>query len=448
MNNDPREALATNPMNGMQMLVVAITMGLAALDGLDILSISFASPGIALEWGIDRQALGVVLSMELFGMALGSILLGGVADWIGRRQTLLGCLLLMAVGMFMVAGVHGLTALCIWRVVTGLGIGGMLAAINAVAAEFSNVRGRDLSVSLMVIGYPLGAVLGGSVIARMLQHGSWRLIFEFGGFCTAAFLPIVFWWVPESVSWLCQKQPARALERVNRSLARLRMAPIAMLPPRATEQRRGTLVDLFRSGLAVTTVMLALTYFLHVTTFYFMLKWVPKIIVDLGFAPSSAAGVLVWTNVGGAIGGATLGLAAQRFGLKTITIALFVGSGAMVTVFGHGAADLVQLSVICALSGFFINGGIAGMYILVARAFPTDLRASGTGFVIGVGRGGAMLAPIVAGLLFHAGFGLQSVAILMSVGSLGAAICLALLPARALTVPVAAADGSQLTPVG
>jgi len=431
MNHDPRETIATSRMRAMQMVVVVVTLGLCALDGFDILSISFAAPGIAKEWGIDRAALGVVLSMELIGMALGSILIGGLADRIGRRRTLLGCLVLMTVGMFMVVGVRAVTPLCIWRVITGLGIGGMLAAINAVAAEFSSARWRNLCVSLMVIGYPLGAVAGGSIVSRLLQHGSWREIFEVGGICTVAFVPIVFWLVPESVTWLCQMQPRGALERVNRTLSRLGHEPVSALPPVAPRARRGSLIELFRPGQAAISIVLALTYFLHVTSFYFILKWVPKIVVDMGFAPSSAADVLVFTNLGGAIGAATLGALSQRFGLKPLTILLFIGSTAGVVMFGHGAADLHQLSLICAMAGFCTNGGIAGMYVLAARAFPTELRASGTGLVVGLGRGGSMLAPIMAGLLFQAGYGLQVVAAIMSAGSLLAALCLGLLPAKA-----------------
>jgi len=431
MNNDPRELLATNPMTRAQWWVIAITVGLTALDGFDVLSISFASPGIAREWGIDRAALGVVLSMELIGMALGSILLGGVADRFGRRRLLLGCLILMTLGMVMVAGVRGLNALCAWRVVTGLGIGGMLAANNAVATEFANVRRRDLCVAIMAIGYPLGAVFGGKIVAQLLKSSDWRIVFELGAIFTAAFLPIVYLWVPESVGWLCQARPTHALERLNRSLHRLGYASVEALPPALPRASGGSIVNLFREGLAPTTVLLAITYFLHVTTFYFIVKWVPKIVVDMGFAPSSAADVLVWTNVGGASGGAVLGLLAQRIGLRSLTTLMFVGSTLMVALFGRGSHDLSLLSLVCALAGFCTNAGIVGAYALMARAFPTPLRASGTGFVIGVGRGGSVLAPIIAGLLFRTGFGLQTVACIMGSGSLLAAICLSMLPARA-----------------
>ena len=172
-------------MSTLQVLVVGITVALNALDGFDVLSISFASPGIATEWGIDRAALGVVLSMELIGMAIGSILLGGVADTIGRKPTVIGCLVVMATGMLMATTATSLVTLSVWRIVTGLGIGGMLAAINAVAAEFSNARRRHLSVSLMSIGYPIGAVVGGLVAAQLLRGNDWRAVFYFGAAVTA-----------------------------------------------------------------------------------------------------------------------------------------------------------------------------------------------------------------------------------------------------------------------
>jgi benzoate transport len=415
-------------MSRLQIVVVAITIGLNALDGFDVLSISFASPGIAREWHIDRAALGFVLSMELIGMGLGSILLGGVADQFGRRRTLLGCLLVMTLGMFMATQATGVYELSAWRVFTGLGIGGMLATINAVAAEFSNSRRLGLNVSLMAIGYPIGAVVGGSIAALLLKRGDWRVVFQLGAAATALFVPLVFWLVPESISWLCQRQPPGALAGVNRSLIRMGHPPVAELPLIPVAVRKRSVAEIFDPQWLRVTVLVTLAYFLHVTTFYFVVKWVPKIVVDMGFSPASAAGVLVWANVGGATGGAVLGLVSLRLGLKPLTMFVLVMSTVMVAVFGRGQTTLAQLSLVCAVTGFFTNGGIVGIYGILAKAYPTQLRATGTGFAVGVGRAGAMLAPIVAGYLFRAGYSLEFVATAMGSGSLVAALALWLLP--------------------
>src|SRR5215813_14862429 len=129
---DPRGIIDKSSMTTAQIIVVAITVLLNAMDGFDILSIAFASPGIAKEWGIQQLALGIVLSMELIGMAFGSAILGGVADKIGRRPTLLGCLVVMACGMIGATTATSPVQLSIWRILTGIGIGGMLSSTNAV----------------------------------------------------------------------------------------------------------------------------------------------------------------------------------------------------------------------------------------------------------------------------------------------------------------------------
>ncbi|HEY3730865.1 MAG TPA: MFS transporter [Steroidobacteraceae bacterium] len=425
--DDPRITLAHGAMTVAQMRVVAITVALCALDGFDVLAISFASPGIAREWGIDRAALGVVLSMELIGMGIGSILLGGIADHSGRRRTVLGCLLLMSLGMALAATASSLLTLSLWRVLTGLGIGGMLASLNAIAPEFSNLRRRDLSVSLMAIGYPLGAIVGGSIAASLLAHHDWRSVFEFGAIVSALMVPLVWFWVPESIVWLCRRQRPGALTQLNVSLARMGYPPVSALP--APPERGSSLgtAALFSPRYLTTTVLATLAYALHILTFYFTLKWIPKIVVDMGFTPALAAGVLVWANVGGATGGAVVGLLTQRLDLKPLTIAWLITSTVTVAMIGHAQPQLWQLSLVCAVAGFCTNGSIIGLYAILARVYPTDARAAGTGFAIGIGRGGAIVAPIVAGILFQAGWGLQAVALIMAFGSVLAAAAIALM---------------------
>jgi benzoate transport len=401
----------------MQVIVVTMTIVLNALDGFDVLSISFASPGIAAEWGIDRAALGVVLAMELIGMGLGSIVIGRIADRAGRRRTMLGCLGVMVAGMFMVTTAGTIAELSVWRVVTGLGIGGMLASINAVAAEFSNAKRKHLSVSLMTIGYPIGAVIGGTIAAQLLKSYDWRAVFYLGTAMTAICIPLVYILVPESVHWLAQKRPPGALQSINSTLKRMGHAALDALPEILPEAKKRSLVGIFSPTLVATTVVVTLAYFFHITTFYFVIKWVPKIVVDMGFAASSAVGVLVWANVGGALGGALLGFLTLRFDVKKLTIAVLALSAVMVSVFGRSPNDLTTLSIAAGAAGFFTNAGVVGLYALFAHSYPTHLRASGTGFSIGLGRGGAMLSPIIAGLLFTSGFGIPSVAMIMAVGS-------------------------------
>jgi benzoate transport len=423
---NPKTIIDQGAMSAWQWAAVLVMAALNALDGFDVLSISFASPGISHDWGIDKATLGWVLSTELLGMAVGSVLLGNVADRKGRRPIILGCLVAMAIGMFGAAQATNVEMLLLSRLVTGLGIGGALAAINAAAAEVSNNRWRSLAMALFVIGYPLGGVLGGLIVKHLLASGTWRDVFMAGAAATALFIPLVWWLVPESVAFLERSRATDALVRINRILVHFGHAAISELPAANDRSVERSVMDLFRPGLVATTVLMTFAYFAHMTSFYFILKWVPKIIVDLGFAPTAAAGVLLWVNVGGATGGVIFGLLAARVGLKRLTIVTLIGSCAMMIAFGHGATDIVGLTIRVALAGSFANATVVGLYSLFATVFPTHVRASGTGFAVGVGRGGAVVAPVMAGYLFQAGYSLQTVATLMAMGSLAAAVALLL----------------------
>jgi benzoate transport len=427
IDRTPGAIMEHGRMGVVQWLAVFVTFGLNGLDGFDVLAISFASPGIARDWGLSAGALGWILSMELLGMAIGSITLGRVGDKIGRRATMLLCLCIMAAGMFGAAYATGVASLLASRLLTGLGIGGMLAVTAAAVAEYSSGRWRSLAMSLMVIGYPLGGFFGGLLAQRVLSGGTWRDLFTLGAWITAAFIPIVALLVPESPAFYDRQRAPGALEKINRVLARLGHSPATELTPTGSAEPRASMADIFKPGLLTTTILVTAGYFALITSFYFLIKWVPKIVVDMGYQPAVAAGVLKWFTLGGATGGAVFGLLATRYDLRPMTIIAMIGGAGMIYWFGTGQADITSLSRVVALGGFFTNSAICGMYTLFAKVFPTPVRATGTGFAIGIGRGGAVLAPVVAGYLFQIGFGLMFVSMVMGSAALLAAIMVFLL---------------------
>ncbi|MBX9886225.1 MAG: MFS transporter [Novosphingobium sp.] len=433
MNTDPREIIRETPMSAAQWIAVVLMIALNALDGFDVLSSAFAAPGIAKEWGIARDALGVVLAMELVGMGVGSILLGGAADKLGRRPTMLGCLVVMAGGMWLATTAQNPQILGLWRFITGLGIGGMLAANNAVTAELSSAKGRSLAMSLMVIGYPLGATIGGTIAALHLKSGDWRVVFEFGAIATVVFIPLIWFFVPETPAYLLARRPAGALERINASMAKLRLPGIEALPPVDQRDSKASVLDILKPGLIGTTMILTIGYSLHAITFYYILKWSPKIVADFGFAAPQAASVLVWANIGGATGGGLFGFLMHRFGIKWPTIVMLLLGAAAVAVFGLGGSDTTlvgwRFAVFC--TGFATNAAIVGFYSAFAHGFPAHVRATGTGFAIGAGRIGSAGSPILAGTLFTAGgLSLFSVSTIMACGSVMAAALMLMLALR------------------
>lgn len=429
---DPREIISKSQMTALQIVVVVLTIGLNALDGLDVLSISFAMPGIETDWGISRTSLGFIGSMELLGMAVGSIFLGGLADQYGRRPTILWCLLVMAVGMFLTTTSQGPITMCTWRILTGLGIGGMLAAINACVAEFSSEKRRHLNVSLMAIGYPIGGFFGGDIVRAYLPvNEDWRSVFYFGFAVTVVFIPLVFFLVPESVHWLARKQPAGALDKINRTLQRLGHQAVNALPQIRQEVAQRGWGDIFSNKLFATTIIVTIAYFFHITTFYFIMKWAPTIAHDMGYTPQQGGGVLQWATGGAIVSGIIFGLLTLKYSVKALTIVVLLFSIAGVTAVGFSPNDLLKLSMLCAVGNFFTNAGVVGLYAIFAHAFPTHARAFGTGFAIGVGRFGAFISPIIVGRLYDLDLGLPAVAFIISLGSLfaiGALIFLKLQP--------------------
>lgn len=385
-------------MRWRQIVAVAVCVALNALDGFDVLAISFASPGIATEWGINRATLGVVLSVELFGMAGGSILMGNVADRFGRKPTVVCCLAMMAGGMLGAAGASGIPMLAAVRSLTGLGIGGMLACTSAIVAEVSNGRRRNLNLSLNIAGYPAGAILGGTVATALLSHGGdWRGVFQFGGLASAVAIPLAVVLLPTSS------------------------------PGRTAAPKKLPLAELFAGGYAHATLLLTGAYLAQIMVFYYIQKWVPKIVVDMGHTPAEAGAVLVSANVGSLIGACLIGLAAQRFRIIPLLVSAMVAAFLCIVTFGLGGWSLPQLTLICAAAGVFVNSGVVGLYPLMSQVFPAQLRASGIGFAIGVGRGGAALGPLAAGALFSSGYDLLAVSTIIGAGALVAAGVLLLL---------------------
>jgi MFS family permease len=421
-------------MTVRQWIVVILMVFLNALDGFDVLSSAFAAPGISKEWGVLRSELGIVLSAELVGMGFGSVILGGMADRAGRKPAMLLCLVIMAIGMYMAHAAQGVTQLTMWRFITGLGIGGMLAATNAVIAESTSKAGRSVAMALYVIGYPLGAVVGGIVAQQWLLVAfdpGWRAVFMFGAVVTAIMIPLVMLFVPETPAFYAATRPAGALEKINKSLRTLKLPLIDAMPPQVAAADKPKISDILsKPALRKVTLLLAFGYLFHTITFYYILKWAVQIVADFGYTQPQAASVLTWANVGGAIGGGLFGFAMKKWGIKAPTIVMLLLASVAVSAFGIAKDTLWGWQMATFLCGFCTNAAIVGYYSAFALGFPAHARATGTGVVLGVGRLGAAGSPIMAGFLFNAlgNDHLLVVSIVMAVGSIVGAFLLFVLP--------------------
>ncbi|WP_315761200.1 MFS transporter [Sphingomonas sp. Y38-1Y] len=426
--DDPvARALADRPMHRVQVVAVVIAILLNAIDGFDVLAITFAAPGIAADWGIGPARLGLALSAGMVGMTIGSLILAPLGDRYGRRPLALVCLMLMGGGMALTATASDLTTLCLWRVVTGIGIGGMVAAANAIAAEFANERRRDFCVAAMAVGYPAGGLVGGFAVADLAVTHGWQAIFVAGGLVTLALVPVVAIALPESLAFLARAPDDKARERLEALSARIGIHPPASSP--ATRARSGSIAALFDARHRRLTLLLVAAYFLHILAFYFFSGWLPKAMTDLGHAAPDAIRTSALMSLGGVLGGGLLGWMAPRLGLDRLLIAAMLLTSVSFAAFA-GFSGLQALQPIAFVAGVGIFGGIVGLYALLARGFPPELRVTGTGFAVGVGRGAAVLGPVIGGLLIQEGLSASIAIAIVGAASLIAAGCVATLARR------------------
>ena len=416
---DPRAILLDSPMSAFQWAAVLTTFLLSAMDGFDVLAISLVAPSLTHQWHINPAALGLVFSVGLVGMAAGSFLVAPIGDVLGRRVTMFGVLTVVTVGTLMSARSADVGTLALWRFLTGVGLGAVIALINPLAAEYANLKRREIAISLMAIGFPLGGVFGGLAASYLLPHEGWRAVFLLAGGCGVVLLGLVAVLLPEPIAFLIERQGPGALERVNRFLRRCGHPTVDRLPERTISKTRARPLEIFHASHLRDTVHMSAILLLFVVTVYFFLNWIPQMVHAAGFAPAVAARVSVVANVCGAVGGALLGWAAGRFSLKTLAFCAVLGMGLGAMAFGFSGASLPFLMLTAAVAGFSAHSGMVSMHSLIARTFPSHMRATGAGFTLGVSRIGSAFAPAAAGYLFNAGLPRSSVSLVMGTSGAG-----------------------------
>ena len=424
---DIHRLLDEAPMSRVQITAVMITGALSMLDGYDVLSVSFAAPALVHTWHIGKAALGLVLSSRLLGMAAGSLVLAPMADIWGRRAAVLTALLLMIAGGLMSAIAGSAGAMSISRIVTGLGIGLLVAVISPLAVEFANLKRRASAVSIMAVGYPLGGVIGGFAAAALLHSFGWPSIFVVKSILGALFLPIVLIWLPESPAYLMSRRHPRAIERLSAFMIRCGHGPVATLAAEEASPKGRGYGALFAPGQASVTFRLVAVNSLYAMAAYYVLSWLPQMVADAGYPPSTASSVAAVANLSGVAGGLLLGFAARWIKLRGLVIAAAVGLSISMAAFGFAPPYLPLLTLAAGICGFFMIAGVSGIYTTVATAFDAQSRAAGAGFVIGIGRIASAVAPYLAGWMFASGLGRGQVSIAFA--------GLALLSALALAIP-------------
>ena len=401
----PVSPLALERMTPFQWTAIAICVVLNMLDGFDVMVMAFTAPHVSSDWSLSGKALGMMLSAGLVGMALGSFLLAPLADRWGRRPMILCCLLILTLGMALSALAASAWQLAALRVFTGVGIGGMLAGVGVITAEYASLKWRSTAVALQATGYPIGATLGGVLAAWMLQHFSWHSVFLTGAAASLVCIPLVLRCLPESLDFLVARRPPDALARLNALLTRMQMPTLhALPPPPARAARRKGYAALFGGDLRRVAVFIAMAFFLHMFAFYFVLSWTPKLLVASGVSEQQGITGGVLLNLGGIVGGSLFGWLASRMALSRLTAATLVVALLGMLVFAAFNTALGIAFPVAFVIGAALFGAMAGLYAAAPVVFAADVRTTGLGWAIGIGRVGAIMSPLTVGLLVDAGW--------------------------------------------
>ena len=426
---DIRTLIDSRPISGLQYMVIALCFLMNILDGMDVLVISYAASALAAEWAISPEALGVVFSAGLFGMTAGAIVLAQVADLLGRRSLILICLVVMSIGILLTAHTENIAQLTILRFVSGLGIGAMLASAATMTAEYAPDRRKNFLVSAVLSGYPVGATLSGLVAASVIPEHGWRAMFMVAGVATALAIPLVFFLLPESLNFLTKVGRPNALENANKILRSMKCVALDTLPPAAAPVGRSRVSSLFAAGKSTLTLWLWLAFFMSFATLYFLISWIPLLAANTGLSEAHAIYAGAVFNLGAFFGIHLQGYSSEIFGLRCAISVFLVVAAVLMTVFGYASGSLAVL-VLFGLVGFAVQGGFTGLYSVAARLYPTEVRATGVGWGIGVGRVGAIVGPALGGVLIGVGLSINANFIVFAVPMLIAAGATALIRAR------------------
>lgn len=386
-------------MSGFQILMVAICFVLNMNDGIDVLIVSFSSSDIAAEMSLSKAELGYIFSAGLAGMTLGALGIAPLADKVGRRRIFILSLILITLGMLLVWFCENYSQLLLLRFITGLGIGGILPAMAATASEFSNNKNRDFNVGLVQAGWPVGAIFTGLFCAYTIPLFGWRYAFLFAGGVSFLMLLAVIIFMTDSLDYLVKKQPNGAFVKINVLLKKMQLDPLTQLPEKPLETTEKPFNSLFSKEFKADTFKLWVAVFFGFLTLYTIMSWVPNIAKDSGLPFEMATYVGIALNVGAALGTISLGLVSKKLGLRKTVFIYMLSAFCIMIIYGNIVLSPYLIFGLIFLIGITVQGGFNGIYPTLARVYPTEVRSTGVGFAVGIGRFGAILGPSIFGLL-------------------------------------------------
>jgi AAHS family 4-hydroxybenzoate transporter-like MFS transporter len=390
-----------HPLTSFQIGIMVLVGGVVLMDGFDVQAMGFVAPALTEDWHLDPAVLGPIFGAGLLGMLFGSMLLSILSDRIGRRPVLVGSTAFFSLCMLATAAAQSIPQLVLFRFLTGLGIGGVMANAVALASEYSPQRQRASLLMWISCGFTGGAIMGGLLSAFLIPWGGWRSIFIVGGVLPLGIAAVMYRQLPESLLFL-------SLQRRDSDELKLLLSRIApsvdlngyqRLASSAQPVGRGSFLKLFRDGRTLMTLLLWLISFANLLNLFFLANWLPLLSTRMGFSSSTAVLMGTTLQLGGLIGAIFLGPLIDRLGFYRVLIPVFLVAGLAIAAIGEPSLSIPLLYCVIFVAGVCIVGTQPALNALASTLYPTEIRATGVGWSLGIGRAGAIVGPVVAAQL-------------------------------------------------
>jgi AAHS family 4-hydroxybenzoate transporter-like MFS transporter len=392
------------PVRPFQWTIFLLCFATTLFDGFDTQAIAYTGPAILAAFSLAPGELAPILIAGTLGMTIGAMTLGLLGDRVGRRPALLGGVALFSVASLATAFASGTTQILALRFIAGLGMGGCTPVLLALAAEYGPARHRGAIMTGVLLGLPAGAMLGGLLAARMMPVIGWQGVFIVGGAAPLALLVLLYFVLPESLHYLVTR--SRDDHRAVRTLlARIVTQPLAQDARFAVHEgaARASVAALFREGNARNTIAIWAVYFFNWIAWFMLLSWLPTVLKAAGLPAAQAPLGTVVVNAVFIVCAIPLSIMLPKISTRRLLIAL-LGLGIAISIgLAYAGTSWGWVFTLAGAAGLGIGGQQIALNYLVVGAYPTTLRATATGWAIGMGRVGAIAGSAVGGTFLNMG---------------------------------------------
>ncbi len=399
------EVMDHAPLKAIHWRVILLSALIIIFDGYDLVIYGVALPKLMVEWQIDSITAGFLGSIALFGMMFGAIIFGSLSDKLeaygfSRKKLIILCVCLFSSFTLLCGYASNPQSFGIFRFIAGLGLGGVMPNVIALMTEYAPKKLRATLVSLMFSGYAVGGMCSALLGMWLVPQYGWKIMFILGGL-PLLLLPMIWLLLPESIDYLVRRkkteQAIHILKQIDSNITYTTQTSISLHQANQTSSKT-PVKDLFTENRGPITLLFWGSVFMALVLVYALGNWLPKLMVEAGYDLSTSLFFLFALNIGGMLGAIGGGYFADRFNLAKVLCTLFMSGAIALFLLSYSLPTFV-LYICIAIAGAASIGGQILLLAYMSQFYSSNIRATGLGMALGIGRLGAILGPILCGWL-------------------------------------------------